>query len=125
MHRPEFPHAWVDSTYWQEGRSNTERYLTVLRDSVSHRIIREQQALIYPLCFSRGRAATPTLSFEELARRLAEEWEKLPEEDRAVYRQRSDEELLRHETMDAAMVLTQVDRRGAFPVDASSMFTFE
>ncbi|CAM9444749.1 unnamed protein product [Ectocarpus sp. 4 AP-2014] len=54
------------------------------------------------------RAASPVLSFEELARILAEEWESMPEEAKTPYRQRADEEHLRHETMSAALVLTQV-----------------
>ncbi|CAM9422624.1 unnamed protein product [Ectocarpus sp. 8 AP-2014] len=54
------------------------------------------------------RAASPVLSFEELARILAEEWDSMPEEAKTPYRQRADEEHLRHETMSAALALTQV-----------------
>lgn len=46
------------------------------------------------------------MSFEELARILAEEWKRLPEEQKTPYRKKADEE--RHEAMGAAMVLTQV-----------------
>lgn len=53
-------------------------------------------------------AASPALSFEELSKILAEEWERLPEEQKTPYRKKADEERLRHETMGAAMVLTQV-----------------
>lgn len=48
------------------------------------------------------------MSFEEMARTIAEEWEKLPEESKTPYRERADEERLRHEAMSAALVLTQV-----------------
>lgn len=62
------------------------------------------------LRFARhDRAASPTLTFEQLAKRLAAEWENLPEEVKSVYRHKSNEEALRHETIGAAMVLTQVD----------------
>ncbi|CAM9739038.1 unnamed protein product [Pylaiella littoralis] len=53
-------------------------------------------------------AASPALSFEELARILAEEWERLPEEQKTPYRNKADEERLRHETMGAAIALTQI-----------------
>lgn len=57
---------------------------------------------------STSRATSPALSFDELARILAEEWENLPEEGKTPYRKKADEERLRHETMGAAMALTQV-----------------
>ncbi|CAM9565336.1 unnamed protein product, partial [Ectocarpus fasciculatus] len=54
------------------------------------------------------RAASPVVSFDELARMLAEEWDNMPEEAKTPYRQRADEELLLRETMSAALVLSQV-----------------
>ncbi|CAN0107418.1 unnamed protein product [Ectocarpus sp. 12 AP-2014] len=73
----------------------------------------EHQALLSPFALfseekAQLRAASPVLSFEELARILAEEWDSMPEEAKTPYRQRADEEHLRHETMSAALVLTQV-----------------
>eukprot|EP00903_Cladosiphon_okamuranus_P014150 g13150.t1 len=56
-------------------------------------------------------AASPTMTFEELeeqTRILVEEWERLPEEDKTPYRERATERRLQHETVDAAIALTQI-----------------
>ncbi|CAM9446830.1 unnamed protein product [Hapterophycus canaliculatus] len=54
-------------------------------------------------------ASSPAMSFEELARILAEDWENLSEESKTPFREKADEERLRHETVSAALVLTQVN----------------
>lgn len=48
------------------------------------------------------------MSFEELQRILGEEWDRLPEADKTPYRDRAIERRLQHETMGAAIALTQV-----------------
>lgn len=61
-----------------------------------------------------SRAASPTLTFEELFRILGEEWERLPEEEKTPYRDRANERRLQHETMGAAIALTQVETTFCF-----------
>ncbi|CBJ30135.1 conserved unknown protein [Ectocarpus siliculosus] len=76
------------------------------------RTLEATQVLVGPKLLLPGppstRAASPVVSFEELARILAEEWDSMPEEAKTPYRQRADEEHLRHETMSAALALTQI-----------------
>ncbi|CAM9490011.1 unnamed protein product, partial [Laminaria digitata] len=55
------------------------------------------------------RGASPALSFEELSRILAQEWDGLSEVAKTPYKTKADNQRVRYEAVSAALVLTQVD----------------
>ena len=66
-------------------------------------------------CTSIPRGASPALSFEELSRILAEEWDSLSEVAKTPYKNKSDSQRVRYEAVSAALVLTQVDTLPRMP----------